>query len=66
MTLIRITILAYFFTDTLNWQVFWGKEKYLLISLYEKLKNKSFFETNVNSKESVSSKDKHINQRSNI
>ena len=40
MTYICITILAYFLTDTLNGQVLWGKEKYLLDSLYEKLKNK--------------------------
>ena len=31
---------AYFLTDTLNWQVLWGKEKYLLNSLHGKLKNK--------------------------
>ena len=35
-----ITFLAYFLTDTLNWQVVRGKGKYLLNSLYEKLKNK--------------------------
>ena len=64
MTHIRITTLAYFFTDTLNWQVLWGKEKYLLNSLYEKLEKR--FKTNVSSKESVFSKDKQINQRSNI
>ena len=29
-----MTILAYFLTDTLNKQVLWGKEKYLLNSLY--------------------------------
>ena len=40
MTHMCITSLAYFLTDTLNWQVFWGKEKYLLNSLYEKSKNK--------------------------
>ena len=40
MTYIRITILAYFLTDTPNWEVLRGKEKYLLNSLYEKLKNK--------------------------
>ena len=40
MTYINITILAYFLTDILNWQVLWGKEKHLLNSLYEKLKNK--------------------------
>ena len=39
MTYIRITIIAYFLTDTQNWQVLWDKEKYLLNSLYEKLKN---------------------------
>ena len=61
-THIRITTLAYFFIDTLNWQVFWGKEKYLLNSLYEKLfHKKTFFKTNVSSKESVFSKDKQIN-----
>ena len=37
MTYIRTGILAYFFTDTLNWwQVLWGKEKYLLNNLHEK------------------------------
>ena len=40
ITYIHITILACFVTDTINKQVFWGKEKYLLNSLYEKLKNK--------------------------
>ena len=40
MTYIRITILAYVFTDPLNWHVLWGKEKHLLNSLYEKSKNK--------------------------
>ena len=40
MTYTRITIIAYVLTDTLNWQAFGGKEKYLLNSLYEKLKNK--------------------------
>ena len=54
MAYIRITIIAYFLTDTQNWQVLWDNEKYLLNSLYEKLKNKVFFETNVNSKEPVS------------
>ena len=39
MTYIRRTILVYFLTDILNWQVVWGKEKYLLNILYEKLKN---------------------------
>ena len=42
-----MTILTYFLNDTLNWQVLWGKEKHLLNSLYEKMKNK----LNVNSKE---------------
>ena len=40
MTYIRVTILAYFLTDTLNWQVLQRKEKYLLNGLYEELKNK--------------------------
>ena len=40
MTSIDITIITYFLTDTLNWQVLWGKEKYQLIRLYEKLKDK--------------------------
>ena len=40
MTYIRVTILAYFLTDTLNWQVLQSKEKYLLNGLYEELKNK--------------------------
>ena len=40
MTYISITILAYCLTDTLNSQVLWDKEKYLLHSLHEKLKNK--------------------------
>ena len=40
MMCIHITNLAYFFTDILNWHILWGKEKYLLNSLYEKLKNK--------------------------
>ena len=35
-----MTILAYFLTDTLNWQVVYGKQEYLLNSLHEKLKNK--------------------------
>ena len=38
MKYIRLPILAYFLTDTLNWQVLRGKEKYLLNSLYKKLK----------------------------
>ena len=40
ITYICITTLAYFLTDTLTWQVLWGKEKDLLNNLYEKLKNK--------------------------
>ena len=40
MTYFHITFLAYFLIDTLNCQVLWGKEKYLLNSLQEKLKNK--------------------------
>ena len=40
---VHITILAYFFTDTLNWQVLRGKEKYFLNTFYEKLKNKVSF-----------------------
>ena len=41
MTYIHITLLPYFLTDTLNWHVLGGKEKHLLNSLYEKLKNVS-------------------------
>ena len=37
---IRLIIIAYFLTDTVNWRVLESKEKYLLNSLYEKLKNK--------------------------
>ena len=40
MAYTHITITAYFPTVILNWQVLRGKEKYLLNSLYEKLKNK--------------------------
>ena len=40
MTYIRTITLAYFPTDALNLQVLWGKDKYLLNSLYEKIKNK--------------------------
>ena len=54
MKCICIAILTYFFTDTPKEKVLSGKDKYLL----EKLKNTVSFETNVNSKESVSSKDK--------
>ena len=39
MTYIRITLLAYFLTDTLNWHVLCDKEKYLSNSLYGKLNN---------------------------
>ena len=35
-----IIVLAYFLTDILSWQVLRGKEKYLLNSLYEKLKTR--------------------------
>ena len=42
MTYMRITILAYFLTDTVNWAVLWYKDKYLLNSLYEKMRNKGF------------------------
>ena len=64
MTYICIIILAYFLTDTLNWHMLLGKKKYLLNSLYEKLKNKFFFvKKNVKSKESVSSKGKQIKVR---
>ena len=37
---VRITILDCFFTDTLNWQVLWRKENYLLNCMYEKLEKK--------------------------
>ena len=40
MTYLRITILAYFLTDTLNLHMLRGKEKYLLNSVYEKFKHK--------------------------
>ena len=39
MMYICINILAYFLTGTLIWLVLWSKEKYLLNSLNEKLKN---------------------------
>ena len=58
MMYIRITVAAYFLTDTANWQVLWGKEKYLLNSSFEKLK--AFFKTNVNSEKSLPYKDKKI------
>ena len=60
MTYISTTILAHFLTDNLNWLVLWVTEKYLSNNLYDKPK-KSFFKTNVNSKESVSSKAKQTN-----
>ena len=56
MTYKTITILTYFLTDNVNWQVLWGKEKYLLNSSYQK----QIFKTNLNSKESDPSKDKQI------
>ena len=34
MTYLRTTILAYFLTETLNWQVLWGKEKYFYRYFY--------------------------------
>ena len=41
MKYMRIHVSAYFLTGSLNWQVFWGKEKYYLLnSSYEKVKNK--------------------------
>ena len=40
MRYICITIEAYFLSDTLNWQLLCGKDKYLLNCLYEKLENK--------------------------
>ena len=39
MMFICITILAYFVTETLNWNALWNKEKYLLNSSYKKLEN---------------------------
>ena len=33
-TYLRIIILAYFLTDTLNWQVLWGKEIYFYSYFY--------------------------------
>ena len=33
-------LIAYFLTDTLNWQVLGGKEKYLLNNFHENLENK--------------------------
>ena len=35
-----LTILAHFLTDTLNWQVLQGREKYLLNNFHKKLKTK--------------------------
>ena len=59
MKYVHITNLPYFLTDTLNWHVLWDEEKYLLNSLYKwKIEKLGFFKTNVNSKESLSSKDK--------
>ena len=40
MMYICIIILAYFLGDTLNWQRLWGKDKYLLNSLYHKMESK--------------------------
>ena len=39
MTYIHITVLAYFLTDSVNWDALCNKEKYLLNSLYGRLKN---------------------------
>ena len=61
MTYICITIIASFLTDTLNWQMLRGKDKYLLNNLYEKLKNKVSLTQNVNNIKFVSSKEKQIN-----
>ena len=36
-----ITIIVYFFTETLNWQALCGKKKYLN-TLYERLKNRVY------------------------
>ena len=59
MKYVHITNLPYFLTDTLNWYVLRDEEKYLLNSLYKwKIEKLGFFKTNVNSKESLSSKDK--------
>ena len=44
MTNVRKSIIAYFLTEALKWQVLWDKEKYLLNSLYEKLKNVSLIQ----------------------
>ena len=63
MKYMRTPMLTYFLTDTLNWQVLWGKEKYLLNSLYEKLKIR-FLQNKC--KEPASSKDKQINLLSNF
>ena len=60
VTYIRITILDYFLTSTLNWQVLLGKEKYLLNSLHEKLKNKVSLKKMYTVK-NVSSMEKQIN-----
>ena len=40
MTNMHLTILAFFLTDTRKWQVLKGKEKHLLDSFEEELKNK--------------------------
>ena len=60
VTYIRITILDYFLTATLNWQVLLGTEKYLLNSLHEKLKNKVSLKKMYTVK-NVSSMEKQIN-----
>ena len=55
------TIIAYVLTGTQNWQVFWGKKKYLLNSLYEKLKNMISLNQMQTVKNFVFSMDKQIN-----
>ena len=53
MKYICTTILAYFVTDTLNWQLLWFKEKYLFSW---KIK-KCFCKTIISNEESIPSKD---------
>ena len=57
----RDCILAYFLTDTLNWQVLLIKKKYLLNSLYKKLKNKVSLKQIWTVKNLIFSKEKRIN-----
>ena len=58
---ICITIIADFLADTPNWQVLWGKNKYLVNSLYEKSKNKVSLNQMYTVKYLVFSMDKQIN-----